>query len=61
MPVKMSERFDVMLSTTKTEYSLFFESDESITLVFIVSMWQKNLLAFSGEPLVELVRFSMIY
>ena len=61
MPVKMSERFDVMLSTTKTEYSLFFESDESITLVFIVSMWQKNLLAFSGELLVELVRFLMIY
>ena len=61
MPVKMSERFDVMLSTTKTEYSLFFESDESITLVFIVSIWQKNSLAFSGELLVELVRFSMIY
>lgn len=57
----MSERFDVMLSTTKTEYSLVFESDESITLVFIVSMRQKNLLAFSGEPFVELVRFSMKY
>ena len=54
-------RFDVMLSTKKVEYSYFLELDESITLIFFVCVWQKNLIAFSGELLVELASFSMIY
>ena len=54
-------RFDVMLSTTKVEYSKFLELDESIILIFIVCVSQKNLLAICGELLVELVRFSMLY
>ena len=41
-----------MLSTTKIEYSLFSELDESITLIFIVLMWQKKLLASCEELLV---------
>ena len=41
-----------MLSTTKVEYSLFSELDESITLIFIVCLWQ---------PLVEHVSYAMIY
>ena len=50
-----------MLSTPKVEYSLFSELNESVTLTFVVSMWQKNLLAFCGELVVELVSISMIY
>ena len=33
---EITTRFDIMLSTTKIEYSLFLELDESITLIFIV-------------------------
>ena len=33
---EISARFDVMPSTTKVEYSLFLELDESVTLIFIV-------------------------
>ena len=54
-------RFDVMLSTTKAEYSLLLELDESITSIFIVYRRQNNLLAFCGELLVEPASFSMIY
>ena len=50
-----------MSSTTKVEYSLFSEPDEYITLIFIVCMSQRNLLPVSGEILVELVIYSMIY
>ena len=31
-------RFDVLLSTTKVEYSLFLELDESITLIWVLSV-----------------------
>ena len=55
---EISARFDVMLSTTTFEYSLFSELGETITLIFIACMWQKNLFAFCGELLV--VSFSMI-
>ena len=51
---------DFMLSTTKVKYSLFSEPDESISLIFIACVWQKN-LPVCGELLVELVSFSMTY
>ena len=57
---EISAIFDVMPSTTKAEYSLFLELDESITLIFIVCVRQKN-LAFCGELIVELASFSMTY
>ena len=57
---EISARFEVMVSTTKVKYSLFSELDESISLIFIVCVWQKN-LPFCGELLVELVSFSMTY
>ena len=57
----ISARFDVMLSITKFEYGLFLELDESIALIFIVCVWQKRLLAFCGELLVELVIFPIFF
>ena len=57
---EITTRFDIMLSTTKIEYSLFLELDESITLIFIVYVWQKN-LAFCGELLGGLISFSMTF
>ena len=56
-----SARFEVILSTTKDEYSLFLELDESITIIFIVCMWQKSCLVFCVELLVELISFSTKY
>ena len=60
---EMCTRFDVLLSTTKVECSSFLELDQSITLIWVLSVcvWQKNLLAFCGKLLVELVSFSMIH
>ena len=45
---EMCIRFDVLLSTTKVGCSSFLELDESITLIWVLSVcvWQKNLLAF---------------
>ena len=57
---EINARFDVMLSTTKVKYSLFSELNDSISLIFIVCVWQKN-LRFCRELLVELVSFSMTY
>ena len=49
-----------MLSTAKDKYSLISELYESsITSIFIVCVWQKNLLAYCGELLEELVSFSV--
>ena len=50
-----------MLLTAKVEYNLFSELDESITLIFIVWVRQKNLLVFFGELLVKLVKFLITY
>ena len=60
---EMCTRFDVLLSTTKVECSSFLELDESVTLIWVlpVCVWQKNLLAFCGKLLVELVSFSIIH
>ena len=58
---QLTARFDALLSTTKAEFRLFTYLCEGITLIFIVCVWEKNLLAFCAEILVELVSFSMIY
>ena len=58
---EMSAIFDAMLSTTKVEYSLVSDPNESITLIFISCALQNNLLAYCGKLLVELVIFSIIY
>lgn len=50
-----------MLLTARVEYSLFSELDEFITLIFIVWVWQKKLLAFFGELLVKVVKFLITY
>ena len=31
-------RFDILLSTKKVEYSLFLELDESVTLIWVLSV-----------------------
>ena len=56
-------RFDVILLTAEVEYSLFLELDESITLIWMLSLcvWQNNLLSFSRKLLVELVSFSILH
>ena len=57
--LELSARLNVLLSTTKVEFSLFVKW-VSLLLKFYCALWQNNLLAFSAETLLELVSFSMI-
>ena len=55
-------RFDVILLTTKVECILFLELDESVTLIWMLSVCvAKNLSAFCGELLVERLSFSVLH
>ena len=55
-------RFDVLLSTTKVEYSLFLELDESITLIWVLSVCvTKEFISILWKTFSRTVSFSMIH